>query len=268
MEDMDTTVAERYLERIGVTGPVPVDHDGLTLLMARHLATVPFENLSIHLSESILLAEDALITKIVDRRRGGFCYELNGAFALLLEHLGFQVTLLAARVFGGTGLLGPPFDHMTLRVELERPWLVDVGFGRFVTAPVLLDERGDQSDPAGTVRIEPAPRGDLDVILGGQPQFRIEQRSRDLEEFAATCWFQQTSPSSHFATSLICSLPTPDGRLTLSDRLLITTVGGVRTEQELGSDAEVLAAYRDHFGIEIDRLPTSPGSAARLMSSN
>jgi N-hydroxyarylamine O-acetyltransferase len=267
MDDMDEASAMRYLDRIGLAGPVSVDQDGLTLLMARHLATVPFENLSIHLSEPIVLAEDALIAKIVDRRRGGFCYELNGAFAALLEHLGFPVTLLAARVFGADGL-GPPFDHMTLRVDLDRPWLVDVGFGRFTAAPVLLDEPGDQRDPAGTVLIQPAPYDDLDVLLDGKPQFRIDQRPRDLEEFAATCWYQQTAPSSHFATSLTCSLPTPDGRVTLSDRLLITTVDGVRTEQQLGSDAEVLAAYRNHFGIEIDSLPVSPGSVSRLMSSN
>ena len=265
---MDKAGATRYLDRIGLAGPVPVDSDGLTLLVARHLATVPFENLSIHLSEPIVLAEDALVSKIVDRRRGGFCYELNGAFAALLEHLGFQVTLLSARVFGADGGLGPPFDHMTLRVDLDRPWLVDVGFGRFTAAPVLLDEPGDLQDPAGIVRIQPAPYGDLDVLLDGQPQFRMDQRPRALEEFAATCWYQQTSPSSHFATSLTCSLPTPAGRVTLSDRLLITTVDGVRTERQLGSDAEVLAAYREHFGIELDSLPVPPGSASRLMSSN
>ena len=265
---MDNAGARRYLERIGLAGPVPVDSDGLRNIVVRHLATVPFENLSIHLSEPIVLAEDALVAKIVDRRRGGFCYELNGTFAVLLEHLGFRVTRLAARVFGADGGLGPPFDHMTLRVDLDRPWLVDVGFGRFTAAPVLLDETEDQQDPAAVVRIQPAPYDDLDVILDGQPQFRIDQRPRELEEFAATCWYQQTAPASHFTTSLTCSLPTPDGRVTLSDRLLITTIDGVRTERDLGSDAEVLAAYRDHFGIELDGLPVPPGSAARLMSSN
>lgn len=264
---MDKASAARYLDRIGLAGPVPVDRDGLALLMARHLATVPFENLSIHLSEPIVLAEDALVAKIVDRRRGGFCYELNGAFAALLDHVGFRVTRLAARVFDGKGL-GPPFDHMTLRVDLDRPRLIDVGFGRFTAAPVLLDEAGDQQDPAGVVRIEPAPYDDLDVVLDGQLQFRIDQRPRELEEFAATCWYQQTAPASHFTTSLTCSLPTPDGRVTLSDRLLITTTRGVRAEQELGGDAEVLAAYRDHFGIELDSLPVAPGRDSRLMSSN
>lgn len=109
------------------------------------------------------------------------------------------------------------------------------------------------------MRITESPEGDLDVHLRGEPQLRIEQRPRVLADFAPTCWFQQTSPASHFTQSLICSLPTVDGRVTLSDRLLITTAGGERTERELGTDTEVLAAYRDIFGIELDHLPTAPG---------
>lgn len=225
--------------------------------MARHLATVPFENLSIHLGEPIVLDEDVLLAKLVDRGRGGFCYELNGAFAALLRHLGYEVTLLAARVYGGSGGsgLGPPYGHLTVRVDLDEPWLADVGFGRFVQQPVRLDARHDQPYPAGVVRIVEAPYDDRDVLLDRVPQFRIDQRPRDLADFTATCWWHQTSPASHFTTSLTCSLPTASGRVTLSDRLLITTTDGVRTEEVLGSDAAVLAAYRSHFGIELDRLP-------------
>ena len=228
----------------------------LALLTRRHLASVPFENLSIHLGEPIVLDEHALLAKIVDRHRGGFCYELNGGFGALLAHLGYDVTLLAARVFGDGGALGPPYDHLALRVDLAGvPWLVDVGFGAFVAEPLRLDVRGDQADPLGTARLVETGEGDLDVLLDGNPQYRLDLRPRELDEFAATCWFQQTHPTSHFATSLVCSLPTPDGRVTLSDRLLVTTVDGERTERTLGSDAEVLAGYRDLFGITLDRVP-------------
>ena len=89
----------------------------------------------------------------------------------------------------------------------------------------------------------------------------MEQRPRALDDFAPTCWYQQTSPDSHFTQSLTCSRPTGDhDRVTISDRLLITTVAGERTETTLGSDAEVLAAYREHFGFTLDRLPTPPAS--------
>lgn len=251
---MDDATARAYLERIGAGRPAALTPAALATLMQAHLATVPFENLSIHLGEPVDLAEDALTEKIVARRRGGFCYELNGAFAALLRHLGFEVTLLAARVHTPDGL-GPPFDHLTLRVDLDEPWLVDVGFGRFVASPVPLQVGTSHSDPAGDVRFVEAPYGDLDVVLDDQPQFRMDTRPRELSEFVTTCWWHQTSPKSHFTRSLTCSLPTAHGRVTLSDRLLITTTDGVRTETRLGSDDEVLAAYRTHFGFELVRLP-------------
>lgn len=254
---VDDATAHAYLDRFGASAPEAPTLAGLTELMTRHLRAVPFENLSIHLGEPIVLDEPALLDKIVGRRRGGFCYELNGSFALLLEHLGYDVTRLAARVYGD-GVAGPLFDHLTLRVDLEEPWLVDVGFGRFVAEPVRLDVRAEQHDPAGPVRISESAEGDLDVAFAGEPQLRVEQRPRELADFGPTCWFQQTSPASHFTRSLTCSLPTADGRVTLSDRLLIRTVDGVRTERELGSDAEVLAVYRDCFGFELDRLPSAP----------
>ena len=149
---MDDATADAYLARIGASREPP-SAAALAALMGRHLTTVPFENLGIHLGERISLDEATLVDKIVRRRRGGFCYELNGAFALLLGHLGYDVTMLAARVYGDAGP-GPLFDHLTLRVDVdEAPWLVDVGYGRFVAAPFRLDVRDDQHDLAGVVRV-------------------------------------------------------------------------------------------------------------------
>ncbi len=255
---MDDATADAYLARIGAARGRP-SAATLASLMGAHLTAVPFENLSIHLGERISLAEADLLDKIVTRRRGGFCYELNGAFAALLAQLGYHVTMLAARVYGDAGA-GPLFDHLTLRVDVDdAPWLVDVGFGRFVVAPIRLDVRDDQHDLAGVVRVAETDDGDLQVRLGDKPQLLVEQRPRVLDDFVPTCWFQQTSPDSHFTRSLTCSRPTGDhDRVTISDRLLITTVGGERTETTLGSDDEVLAAYRSHFGFTLDRLPTPP----------
>src|SRR5439155_12459989 len=116
------------------------------------LRAVPFENLSIHLGEPIVLDEAELLDKLVRRRRGGFCYELNGAFAALLAALGFEVTLLAARVYGG-GVLSPPFDHLALPVDAPGPWLVDVGFGRHSHYPLRLDTAAEQVDPDGVFQV-------------------------------------------------------------------------------------------------------------------
>jgi len=255
---MDDPELRGYLDRIGVERPPVLDAGALAALHRAHQLTVPFENLSIHLAEPISLDEGDLLAKIVTRRRGGFCYELNGAFALLLEALGAQVRRVAARVYGGEGKLGPLFDHLALVVRLpggSGPWLADVGFGSNSTYPLRYDSREDQDDPGGRFALAGTADGDVELFKDGEPQYRIEQRERYLDDFVPTCWWQQTSPDSHFTLSTICSRLTEDGRISLSGRTLSRTSGGTRTEQELGADDEVLAAYRDHFGIVLDRVP-------------
>lgn len=263
---------DAYLARIGAARPARADAAALRELQLRHLLSVPFENLDIHLGEPIVLGEHALIDKVVRRRRGGFCYELNGAFAALLSAVGYSVTLLNARAFTPEGL-GPPYDHLALRVGVEGDgdgdgdgdrhgdaggwWLADVGFGRFSNLPLRLDVgEADQADPVGVFRIVEQPDGDLDVLMNGEPQYRLDPRPRVLGDFEATCWWHQTSPKSLFTRSLVCSLLTESGRVTLSDRTFVRTTGAERDERVLSDDADVLAAYRTYFGITLDRVPS------------
>ncbi len=247
---MDVTA---YLSRIGA-----VRDDDLPTLMARHLEAVPFENLSVHLREPITTEPAALLEKIVDRRRGGFCYELNGAFALLLGALSLPVALWSARVARGDGTFGPPGDHMALVVPVDgRRLLVDVGFGRFALGPLDLDRRDDQADRFGTFALRDAPDGELDVLHDGAVVYRLDPRPRVRDDFAPLCWWHATSPTSPFTASLTCSRVTPTGRLTLSgDRLITTTDDGSRTERTLTVD-EQLAVYRDDFGFVLDRVPAA-----------
>jgi N-hydroxyarylamine O-acetyltransferase len=262
---MDEKTLAAYLERIGVPRPAAADAATLRTLHRAHQMTVPFENLSIHLPEPISLDPGALLDKIVTRRRGGFCYELNGAFALLLEALGAEVTRVAARVYGNDGL-GPPFDHLALVVrpaDGSGPWLADVGFGSHTVYPLPFDSRDPQADPAARFQLADAPEADVDVLKDDQPQYRIERRARGLDEFVPTSWWQQTSPQSHFRQSTICSRLTDDGRVSISGRALIRTSGGTRTEEQMAEDDAVLAAYRDYFGIILDRVPGAAAEAGK-----
>ncbi|MCI3239134.1 arylamine N-acetyltransferase family protein [Streptomyces spinosisporus] len=262
---MDIEQVDAYLGRLGIgpsDRPAAPTADVLRELQLRHLRTVPFENLSVHLGEAIVLEEDRLLEKVVGARRGGFCYELNGAFGALLEALGFGVTRLAARVHGGEGRLGIPYDHLALRVRTAEgsEWLADVGFGAHSHYPLAFAERGEQKDPAGVFRIvEAGP--DLDVVFDGRPQYRLEVRPRVLGDFVAGAWWHSTSPASHFVRSLVCSRVTEDGgRITLSGRTFKTTgADGVREERELGTDEEVLGVYRERFGIELGSVPAVRG---------
>ncbi|WP_406321700.1 arylamine N-acetyltransferase [Streptomyces sp. NBC_00519] len=265
---MHNSQVDAYLRRLGIepaqwhtapTVPVTPTIEVLRDLHLRHLQAVPFENLSIHLGEEIVLEEKWLLDKVVGARRGGFCYELNGSFGALLAALGFEVTLLAARVHGDEGRLGIPYDHLALRVRTGdgSEWLADVGFGAHSHWPLAFGERGEQKDPGGSFRIvEAGP--DLDVVVNGRPQYRLEARPRQLGDFVAGAWWHSTSPVSHFVQSLVCSRVTEDGgRITLSGRTFkVTGPDGAREERELGTDEEVLGVYRDRFGIELSRVPT------------
>jgi N-hydroxyarylamine O-acetyltransferase len=254
-----------YLDRLGVAAPPAATLDALRELHAAHLEQVPFENLSIHLDEDIRLEADALVAKIVDRRRGGFCYELNGAFAALLRGHGFAVTLLAARVFDGD-TLGPPFDHMCLRVDLDEPWLADVGFGDSFRLPLRLEVDRDQADAVGVFRLVDAGAGELDLLRDGEPQYRFDLTPRDLADYRGTCSFHETSPESHFTRDTVCSLATPDGRVTIRGDTLIQTRDGERSERTLGP-VELRDTYRQRFGIDLDQLPVDPTAPATARPS-
>ncbi|NUR31618.1 MAG: arylamine N-acetyltransferase [Catenulispora sp.] len=253
-----------YLERIGVAGPLKPDAETLHRLHSAHLHTVPFENLSIHLGENMSLDIADLYDKIVLRRRGGFCYELNGLFAVLLESLGYRVRRMSVRTFSAERGFSPPADHLALHVADEggTAWLVDVGFGRHTEFPLKFDDRGEQTDPGGRFRITQYEDGDLDVLRDGEVQYRADPRGLALSDFETALWWQRTSPKSHFTQSLICSMLTDDGgRVTVSgSKLIKTDAAGQRDELELGGDEEVLAAYRERFGIEMKQVPELRGA--------
>ena len=242
-----------YLARIHYSGPTTANPETLRALHRAHLVAVPFENLDIHLGRMITIDEAAILNKVVALRRGGFCYELNGAFAALLRALGFRVALLSARVARANGGEGPEFDHLTLRVELEDPWLADVGFGESFLEPLRLEAGRDQLDPTGTYRLlAQGERLRMEKFVsdgGWKPQYSFSLQPRRLEEFAGMCRYHQTSPESSFTQKRICSRATPDGRITLSEMKLITTSKGEREERNLASGEEWSSTLRKRFGI-------------------
>ena len=245
---------EAYLSRIGYQGPDEPSPQTLRELQLAHLRSVPFENLSIHSDEPIVLNDADLFEKVVKRRRGGFCYELNGLFAALLRSLGFKVEMLAAAVARSTGEYGDEFDHMTLLVTLDEPWIADVGFGDSFLEPLLLDEEGEQTQGSRAYKF--VQEGDHRVLLQRNfdgtwaPQYRFTLTPHVYADYEEMCVRQQTSPESHFTKGRICTRATATGRITLSELRLITTLNaGERSEENLADEDAYSAALRDHFGI-------------------
>jgi N-hydroxyarylamine O-acetyltransferase len=245
-----------YLERIKYASSVVPNPDTLRGLQKAHLLTVPFENLSIHSQELIILEDSALFDKIVERRRGGFCYELNGLFAALLRALDFDVAMLSAEVANEAGTYGPKFDHMALLVSLEERWLVDVGFGDSFREPLLLDQRNTQTRRERSYRIIPdgpylilAQRANADAEEW-KPQYRFTLEQYHYSDYTEMCYYHQTSAESHFTRGRICSRATNEGRLTLSEmRFIESKMNGERQERLLADEQEYARVLRDHFGI-------------------
>ena len=245
---------EAYLRRIGYDGPRDPSAETLRKLHRKHLYTVPFENLDIALGIPIHLDLDGLFDKIVYRKRGGFCYELNGLFYALLKALGFRVEMLSARVRSADGSFSREFDHMLLKVTLEEEsWIADVGFGDSSLDPVAM-RPADPKDWGPEFAVLPANEA-WDLVrrqVDGShiPAYRFTQIPRQLNDFSEMCLFHQTSPESHFTQNRVCTKALPNGRLTISGMRLIETRDGVRRERALNGKGELRDCLSKQFGIE------------------
>ena len=248
---------DAYLRRIGADRPRRPDLSALTELHRRHLLAVPFENLDIHTGGRNELDRAAVFAKVVDRRRGGWCFELNSLFAALLGAIGFEVELLAARVARDDGTFGQPFEHLALRVRLEgepAPLLADVGFGEAFMKPVPMVADRLHDDGEHSVRLVDGIDGwvyEDDRDGSWRPRYTFAGRSHPLDAFRPMSDWLQTSPESHFTQQQICSLATERGRVTLSNDRLIVRVDGQRTEETVKTVDDRILVLHERFGVAV-----------------
>ena len=246
-----------YLTRLNYTNSVKPDAETLHGLQFAHLLTIPFENLDIGLKRPIQLSENALWDKIILRKRGGFCYELNSLFASLLKQIGFDVTYLNARVFNREGELGIDFDHLALLVRIPQDptrWLADVGFGDSFNEPLRLDLPDEQVQGLRSYRLEQTTKGYItwQKNYNGtwERQYFFDLQPHNFPaEYEAACLYHQTSPKSSFTRGSIISRATPHGRVSLEAGRLIVTMNGQREERPVPDREEYQALLKEHFGV-------------------
>jgi len=258
MEPMSRNRAAAYLARINLGAAGDVSVATLSVLHEAHLLAVPFENLDIALGREIVLDLERLFDKIVVRRRGGFCYELNGLFASLLCGLGFDLDLLSARVASNAGILGPEYDHMALLVRCEgKRWLADVGFGDSFRTPLDLDDPSPRrgGDPLGRAWSVGGDGDELALLQheadgASRTSYAFTLTPRAFADYAPMCVYQQTSPDSHFTQRRICSRATTEGRVSLADERLIVTSGEGRREEPVEESNRGTVLLRE-FGVAL-----------------
>jgi len=244
-----------YLDRIGYVGEPAPTIKTLAALQIFHLKSVPFENLDIHYHIPIDFKNS--FHKIVTRNRGGFCYELNFLFYQLLKELGYAATIISARAFGKEKGYGPEFDHMAIiAVVNHEEYLVDVGFGEFAFHPIKIEPGKEVTDARGVFRINSFEENYLLAEKKGAdgnfvPEYIFTKQERQPDEFTGMCHFHQTSNESHFTQKRLCSLPTDEGRITLTGNTLkISTKKGI-VEKELQTEAEVEKVLWDYFRVRM-----------------
>lgn len=246
---------DAYLARIGFSDPIGHDPATLEALQRAHLTAVPFENLDVYHRTGVRTEVAWSIDKIVDRGRGGWCFELNGAFSTLLRALGFDVTRIAATVLDGETPAPTP-DHLTVRVDLDRPYLVDAGFGASgPNRPLPLDAPGPHDGGftefrfagIGTDRILERLRSDGSWTA--EYQFGLDGRKMSFFEPASQRLQQGPGhfTDAPFATRLLDG--GPDRVSLIPGRLTIRRRGAV--EHTDVDPAAWNAALRDWFTIQL-----------------
>lgn len=257
----DAVDLDAYCARIGYAGPRTPTLLTLNAIVAGHVGSIPFENLDVLLGRPIRLEAADLQRKLVQERRGGYCFEQNGLLLLVLTALGFRVAPISARVrIGRPRDATPPRTHVFLRVELDGvSWLADVGVGGLsLTSALRLDAEGEQATPHEPRRIirETAPDGPRlyhQVRLGAGwedvCEFTLEQMPPIDRELAN--WFTSAHPQSHFKNRLIVARATPDGRLTLDNgELTRRRRDGSSDKRQLATADELLAVLAQEFGLQ------------------
>jgi N-hydroxyarylamine O-acetyltransferase len=251
-----------YLRRIKSTGIVRNDLDTLRELTYKHVLAIPFETLDIQNQIPIILQINLLYQKVIQDHRGGYCYELNVLFHHLLTLCGFDVDLVAGRLHHGNNRFGRDFEHLALIVRLNgRKWLVDVGFGDFSLVPLAVMPGEIQSDGRNFYQIVDPVVVDGQAYLGvakwnaSKQDFKIDYvftlTPRGLPDFFEMNEFHQTSPESHFARSLICTMPTAEGRITLLNNKLIRKENGKRQVKIIQSEDQRDQLLEKYFHMDM-----------------
>lgn len=247
-----------YLDRIRFTGAVSPDLTTLTALHRAHQLTIPFENLDVQLRRPLVFDLAPSYDKLVNRRRGGWCYEMNGVMGWALREIGFDVTRICAGVMRektGDAQLG---NHLCLLVRLDQPYLVDVGFGGSLAEPLPLRvfEREDRPYRIWLQEIEGGYWRFSESANDAPFSFDFAAAPADEALLAKQCRFLQTDPTSGFVRNLVVQRRTADSHVSLRGRVLKVTHSTHKHKTRLDSPEELVATLRAKFDLDVPEAAT------------
>lgn len=254
-----TMHVSQYLNRIGFAEAFSANKETLFALHKSHVLHVPFENLDIIGKIPITLDQDRFCNKIVAKRRGGICYELNGAFKYLLDAAGFDSFFISCNVFVPTlGIYGADFGHIALITNIGgEQYLLDVGFGDGFIEPLKLVYNTPQRQYGTYYRFRSLPAGEVLLEKSAddkeyQQMFKFTRVLRTLSEFSPLCEFHQFAPQAPFNKQALCTRPTLTGRITLSNKSLSIKKGKEKQDMQVATPADFDALLEQLFNIRLE----------------
>lgn len=250
----DNFVIADYFQRIGISGDLKNDLPTLTAIMRAQLRSVPFENLDVQAGKIVSLVPEDIVSKIIYGRRGGYCYEVNSLFAMVLTALGFEYDLIGARP-----MFYPqrrPKSHMVLMVKIgaER-WLCDTGFGSFgLRAPIELNQLGQIiKQDNETFTLDKNERGEfvLKALVKGEwaNQFGFDLQPMEMIDFMPVNYYNSTHPDAVFVQRYLVMLQRADGRTLLSGNQLKQLRGDQEDVSEIAPEKLDEVLWRE-FGLQ------------------
>ncbi len=251
---------DAYLHRIRFAGDPRPDRATLAALMQAQLKTVPFENLDQQLGIPVPTGVESAFAKVVERCRGGWCFELNALFGWALTEIGFKVQTLAAHVGDNGETRSAPADHMVLRVDCEQPLLVDVGFGGSMIEPVaLLQESVEQPPYILSVTKEDDGYFRFSEQLAGEEPTSFDYRLTPVgyTYFDAVSETLQTDEDSSFRRMLKAQRRYPGRHVILRGCVRKEIGPGGVSETVLMSSAELVDCLQDDFELQVPEIETA-----------
>ena len=240
-----------YLTRIDYHGAVAPTLACLDAVHRHHLLSIPYENLDVQLRRPVDQDIERIFEKIVNRRRGGWCYEMNGLLCWALREIGFDVM----RMTGGVGrkergdeALG---NHLVLCVNLDGPYIADVGLGDGLVEPTPL-RPGTFTQGHRQLRLEPLEENlwRFHNHPGAMPpSFDVRHQPADEDLLAHTCETLQSDPESMFRQNLVCFRANAEGTSMLLGRVLARSTAQGTTRTLLNSAQEFSEALTRVFGL-------------------
>ena len=237
-----------YFTRIGYEGKASNDLATLTQLMQKQLQSIPFENTLVQAGKIPSLVPEDIVEKILFHHRGGYCYEVNGIFAMALTALGFTWYFAGARPM--TYAVRRPKTHMVLVVRVEeRDYLCDTGFGGYALREPMKIEEDEAVQGDDRYRLE-LIEGEyvLSALVqdAWQPLYGFARVPQEWIEFSLANYFNATHPDTIFTQKKIAIMQTPNGRKILVDNELKLIHHGMLEKQDVLYEE----ALKEHFGLE------------------